>query len=161
MVSPEVFHKYPFFSFLKPAQLTSIANITREGFYDRGDYIYREREDTDWLYLLVDGRVELLFIVEADNPEPKELRFGEVRPGRVFGLSALCESRIHISTARATQPSRVIKIEAARLLALCNQDEELAYQLMRQVAKTTTSRLNATRRQLAAALSTVDTAKIK
>jgi len=161
MVSPEVFHNYPFFNFLKPAQLTNIASIAQEETYDRGVCIYREREYTDWLYILVKGGVDLLFIVEADNPEPKELRFGEVRPGGVFGISALLESHIHISTARASQPSQVIKIEAAKLLALCNEDEQLAYQLMRQVAKTTTRRLTAARRQLAVALSPAKATKTK
>jgi CRP-like cAMP-binding protein len=155
MVKPELFHHYPIFSFLKPDKLAAIATISKEEFYEKGAIIYREKEHTDFLYILVKGSVELLFKIEADNPELKELPFGKVTAGEMFGLSALLEPYIHTSTARASRPSQVIKINAAGLMALCKEDTQMAYRIMRQVAKTTSKRLNATRLQLAMAYSTI------
>ncbi len=153
MVTPELFHHYPIFSFLKPDKLIAIAAISREETYEKGAIIYREKEHTDYLYILVKGSVELLFKIEADNPDPKELHFGEVTAGEMFGISALLEPYVHTSTARAIRPSQVITIKAAGLLALCKEDTQMGYRIMREVAKTTSKRLNATRLQLAMAYS--------
>jgi CRP/FNR family transcriptional regulator, cyclic AMP receptor protein len=151
MVTLELFHHYPIFSFLEPDKLVAIAAISKEEFYEKGDIIYREKDHTDFLYILVKGSVDLLFKIEADNPELKELPFGKVAAGEIFGLSALLEPYIHTSTARASRPSQVVKIDAAGLMALCKEDSEMAYRIMRQVAKTTLKRLNTTRLQLALA----------
>ncbi len=153
MVTPELFHHYPIFSFLKPEMLSAIAAISREEVYEKGAIIYREKEHTDYLYILVKGSVELLFKIEADNPDPKELHFGEVSAGEMFGISALLEPFTHTSTARVLRTSTIIKIQAAGLMALYKDDPLMAYNMMRQVAKTTTKRLNATRLQLAMAYS--------
>ncbi len=154
MISPELLHHYPFFSSLKPAQLSRLAAVAREENYEGGSVIYREKDHTDSLYILVKGWVDLLFMIEADNPEPKELLFGEVSPGEVFGLSALLEPNFHTSTARAARSSQVIKIKSGELERLCQEDDKLAYNLMRKIAKTTAARLNHTRLQLATTITT-------
>jgi CRP-like cAMP-binding protein len=99
------------------------------------------------------GSVELFFTVEVEyHPElRKELKFRVIYPGETFGISAFIEPHTLTASARATEPSRVVKIEAAPLLDLCQQDDELAYALIYQVAKAAMDRLNATRLQLAAA----------
>lgn len=151
MVTPELLDRFPIFRFFGPEKRAALAAISKEESYPAGTIIYREREDTDYLYILMDGSVELLFKIEADNPDPKELPFGLAGAGEMFGLSALLEPHVHTSTARTTSPSRVIKIQAKGLMALYEQDLLLAYQTMRQVAQTTARRLNTSRRQLAKA----------
>ncbi|HJW91820.1 MAG TPA: hypothetical protein VJ436_14380, partial [Anaerolineales bacterium] len=56
------------------------------------------------------------------------------------------------STARASRPSRVIRIESEVLLGLCRDGEELAYLLTREAARSAMQRLYDTRVLLAAAL---------
>jgi CRP/FNR family transcriptional regulator, transcriptional activator FtrB len=155
MVALESIERYPFFSFLKPEKLNTIGEISKEESFDGGVVIFHEKEHADWLYILVEGGVELFFIVDVRyQPEQrKELRFGEVSPGEMFGISALIEPHILTSSARTSKPSKVIKIAAASLQALCEKDDQLAYGFMKQVAKATIKRLNATRLQLASVLS--------
>lgn len=156
MVAPELFHHYPFFSFLKPAQLKMIAGISKEETYPSGTVIFREKEPAEWLYILVKGSVDLYFTVEVEyHPEQrKELLFGVINPVEFFGISALIEPHLLTASARSAKDCHVIKINAASLLELCNQDDQLAYGLMKQIAKATIERLNATRLQLAIAWST-------
>jgi CRP-like cAMP-binding protein len=157
MITPELLHHYPFFGFLTPVQLKAIARIAKEETVESGTIIFREQEHADWLCILVKGNVDLFFTIEVEyHPElRKELLFGTINPGEIFGISALIEPHILTSSARASKPSQVIKIEAPGLLALCNKDERLAYGLVSQVAKTTMQRLNATRLQLATAWSLI------
>jgi CRP-like cAMP-binding protein len=157
MITPELLHHYPFFEFLTPAQLKAIARLAKEETVESGTIIFREHERADWLCILVKGNVDLFFTIEVEyHPElRKELLFGTINPGELFGISALIEPHILTSSARAAKSSQVIKIEAPGLLALCEKDERIAYGLARQVAKTTMQRLNATRLQLATAWAVV------
>lgn len=152
MISPQLLSRYPFFSFLKPVQLKEIAKLSIEEDYERGAILFREKEPADALYILTKGSIELFFTSEVEyHPElRKELKFRVIYPGEIFGISALIEPYLLTSSARATEPSRVIKIEAAPLIERCMSDEKLAYALIHQLAKTAIDRLNATRLQLAA-----------
>jgi CRP-like cAMP-binding protein len=153
MIPPAVLRHFSFFSFLSPAQLRAVAALAKEETLDSGVTIFSEGQHADYLYILVKGSVELFFTAEVKyRPEmTKELHFGVIEPGKLFGISALVEPFILTSSARATRPSTVIKIEAAGLLALCQAEEKLAYGLIRQIAASSMERLNATRLQLAAA----------
>lgn len=152
MIQPELLGQYPLFSFLKPAQLKKIAKIAKEQRVERGEILFHENERADALYVLLKGSVELLFVVDVEyHPElRKELRFRVIYPGETFGISAFIEPYLLTATARAVEPSQVIKIDAAPVLELCQKDEKLAFGLIQQVAKTAMDRLNATRLQLAA-----------
>jgi CRP-like cAMP-binding protein len=157
MITPDLLRHYTFFEFLKSNQLKAVAKIAREESFESGDIIFRENDHADWLYILVKGSVDLFFTIEVEyHPElRKELLFGTINPGELFGISALIEPHILTSSARTSKPCQVIEIEAASLLELCNKDERLAYGLVRQVAKSCMERINATRLQLAAAWSTM------
>jgi CRP-like cAMP-binding protein len=156
MVALELIHQYPFFNFLEPDQLQSIAEISKEEHLEGGKIIYHEKGQADWLYILVEGSVEMFFAVDVDNlrEQRKELLFGVVNPGDMFGVSAMIEPHIHTSTARTSKPSHVIEIDAAKLRALFEKDDQLAYGFMRQAAKAIMKRLNRTLQELATAWST-------
>ncbi|MCI0519107.1 MAG: cyclic nucleotide-binding domain-containing protein [Chloroflexi bacterium] len=159
MIAPAVLRHFPFFSFLSPAQLRAVADLAKEETLDAGVTIFNEGQHADYLYILVKGSVDLFFTAEVKyRPElTKELHFGVIEPGKLFGISALVEPYVLTSSARTSRPSQVIKIEAAGLINLCQSEEKLAYGLIRQVAASSMERLNATRLQLAAAWSTVYT----
>jgi CRP-like cAMP-binding protein len=151
MVPIEFFQKYPFFSFLNQDQQKSIADISEEVQFDPGAMIYKEKERADWLYFLVSGNVDRLFTIEVEyHPEQnKEIVYGEVISGEMFGILALIEPRIHSSSARASKPCEMVKIDTVRLLDLFEKDDQLAYDFMRQASKTIAKRLNMTLEQLA------------
>ncbi len=153
MVATDLLPRYPFFSFLKPEQRKKLAAISVEDSYESGSFIFREGEQAEWLYILMKGSVDLLYLVDLLTypSKTRELVFGSIQPGEIFGISALIEPHILTSTARAAKNCQVIKIDAKKLLSLCEQDEKLAYALYNQVAKAAIARLNAARLQLAAA----------
>lgn len=153
MISPEVLRRYPFFGRCDDAQLTTLAMLADEKTLAPGETVIEAGQPADRLYLLMNGSVDLFFILEEENrPEVRrEFPVGEVNPGEPFGISALIEPYRYTTTARAAQPSRAIAVDAAGLRAACTGDQALAYWLMQAIAKATLERLNATRVQLAAA----------
>lgn len=154
MVTPDLLQYYPLFSIFTPEQLSSLAEIAEEVSFERGALIFKEGDPAEEVFILLRGSVELYFTVEVEyKPElRKELFFDVIKPGEVFGISALISPNHLTATARVSHPSRVIRIEAGALLALCERDDEVAYQLMHQVARAAIERLRATRLQLGAAL---------
>lgn len=154
MVTPDLLRYYPLFSIFNLEQLSSIAQIAEEVAFERGEIIFQEGEPAEEVFILLRGSVELYFTVEvAYKPElRKELFFDVIKPGEVFGITALIQLNHLTATARVAHPSRVIRIDARALLSLCEQDDEVAYQLMHRVAQAAIERLRATRLQLGAAL---------
>lgn len=151
MVSPELLRRYPFFGVLDDSQLKAVAMIAEEIARQEGETLFEAERPAEAMYLLMEGCVDLYYVVIDRDAPAEELFISEFNPGDVFGISALIEPHQYTATARATCPSRIVKFDAAGLRALCEVDSKLAYGLMRQTAKAAMSRLHDTRVQLAAA----------
>lgn len=153
MLSPEKLRYYPFFGLLNSHQLDEVAMIATEETFDRDEVIFQEGQPADALYFLLEGSVDLYFTVAGTKPSNmnKGIPVGEINPGETFAISALIEPNIITSTARASSPSRVVKIDAAALKALFEKDRRMAYLFTHQAAKAALERLHASRVQLAAA----------
>lgn len=157
MVTPETLLRYPFFNFLTPEQCKDLAEVAAITSFEAGEVIFQEGQVADTLYILLTGSVDLYFTVKVEyHPEQyKELYFSVVRPGELFSISTCIEPRILTSSARAAHDCRMIQIPVTALDELCQADQLLACALIEQVAKTAIERLNATRYQLAVALSPI------
>lgn len=153
MVRPEILLRYPILNLLQADQMEAIAMAAQEESFSAGTLVFKELQPADSLYILLKGSIELYFTVEVEyHPElSKELHFSLIEPGEVFGISAIIEPHILTSSARTISDSQVIKIDATPLRELMNQDQDLAYAIIQEIANLALQRLNQTRLQLAAA----------
>ena len=153
MISPETLKRYPFFAFMTADQLRDVAMITDEVEFKKGDILFNNDEPADACYLLMDGSIDLHYVVvdEYDPKLRKEFVVGNINPGEVLGISAIIDPYIYTATAVASNDSRLIKTSAVDIRKLCKQDAKLNMGLQTMVAKATMERLHATRVQLAAA----------
>ncbi len=153
MVSPELLRRYPFFGRFAHDHLTAIAMLAEEMIFEEGETVFETGQPADTFYFLLDGCVDLHYIVVDEiNPELcKEFFVSEINVGEPFGISALIEPYQYTGTVRATCPTRALKVDAAGLRALCALDRKIDAILMRSVATAAMSRLQDTRVQLAAA----------
>ena len=69
-------------------------------------------------------------------------------PGELVGWSWLLPPYKWHFTGRAVEPVRAVQFDAACLRQKCEEDAQLGYQLLTQVARILASRLNATHLQL-------------
>lgn len=153
MISPELLRRYPFFSFLNHDQLREVAMITNEIEVVKGDVLFENGEPADAWYLLMEGSIDLHYVVVNEhNPElRKDFTVGTINPGEVLGISAVIEPYMYTSKAVAVNRSRMLKTDAKALRALAKNDHLLECGLQRMMAKAGMERLHATRIQLAAA----------
>lgn len=153
MVSPELLRRYPLFGFMDEAQLRAVAMLAEEIRPGAGETLFEEGQPATALYLLTEGVVELWYIVTDKHEQGlrREWYICDINPGELTGISAVIEPYVYVSTARATRPARLIRLEALALRELCQKDCALGYGLMRQIAHAAMERLRDTRIQLLAA----------
>jgi len=163
MISPELLRRYPFFGPLNEKQRKAIAMVADEIQMKEKQVVFEECQAADALYLLIEGDIDLTLLIEGDIDltykseekfHPKKTKVfsvGEINPQEVFAISALIEPYEYNATATVTKDGRAIKIDAKALRELIEQDVQLGYILMHQIAKTAMERLAYTRVQLAAA----------
>ena len=158
MVSPEILRRYPTFAYLDPDQLREVAMVSEMVEYESGQEIFEAGQPAEHLFLLIEGSVDLHYVVMPENEnygQRKDFMVGTINPGEILGISAVIEPYMLTSTAVTSLPSTLVQVAAAELRELCAQDVSLDLSLQRTAAKATMERLHATRILLAAATAPV------
>ena len=126
-------------SCLKDSMLQKIAEITLITKIDAGNYIFREGEDAEHLYSIIDGKVGL----EIEKNSSTRILLDTLPQGRMFGFSALVdtEEKKYTSSVKAMAETKVFFWKAADLEKLFDQDCELGLLFMKRIAKIIKTRL--------------------
>ena len=154
MVTIQQLRNFPFFNQFSESQLKEMLPIAEVEKVKSGAIIFEEGMPAETLYFLLEGCVDLYYtIIPAYRREDSMgSRVCTINPGESFGISALIKPQILTSTARAFLSSRILKFPGDKLQALFDQDQQLAYIWIQQLAKEAVQRLHATRLQLASAI---------
>jgi len=152
MVSLELLRRFPFFSFMDDKELKAVATIAQELHPLANDVLIEADKPADALFFLIEGHLPYYMTVTTEHMPDyrREYFIGYINPNEIFGISAMIEPYQYTATLRAETPSRVIKIEAPALRALCEVDAHLSIGLMKAITKTAMERLQMTRVQLVA-----------
>ncbi|WP_068113470.1 cyclic nucleotide-binding domain-containing protein [Tropicimonas marinistellae] len=109
-----------------------------------GEYLYREGEEANEIYLIRDGHVAQ----ELGAPGQGRMTFQTIGPDGVVGLSFLVPPYRWSYDARAQDDVRAISLDATCLRGKCNADPALGYEVMKRFMPTVVDRLHDTRLQL-------------
>jgi len=127
------------FADLGAERLQRIAELVTERRYGQGDLIFRENSDSDELYVILQGEVEIqvdpstLGISDEESPGPTTI--ATLRRGQSFGEVALVDEGLRSASARSATPNtRLLVIPRDDLIRMCEDDFEMGYILMRNVA---------------------------
>jgi CRP/FNR family transcriptional regulator, cyclic AMP receptor protein len=140
----ETLREIRFLHDIGPMHLEQIAKIAQVRDLKEGDVVFRQGDAAQYIYLLVYGNVSLE-ICAAGSGCQQILTLG---PGELLGWSSMLEQLSYTARARALVATRLVEINVAQLLAMCDHDPQFGYELMRQVALALAKRLSATRMQL-------------
>ncbi|MCC7209131.1 MAG: Crp/Fnr family transcriptional regulator [Anaerolineae bacterium] len=153
MVSPELLRRYAFFRHLQEGHLKALAQLSEELEIEKGEVVFECDEHASAIYLLIDGRVDLVYVVfdPGDLSNKRSFDVGDVNPGEVFGISALIEPYTYTTAAITGEASRTIRIDADALRRYCADYPDVGLLLTQHIAQTAMSRLHSMRVQLAAA----------
>ncbi len=129
---------------LSDDMLNRLAGIAQGKSFPAGSILFEEGTKVNDLYMICGGRVALDM-----NRGPGTVRVLTLGPGDLIAWSSALESGIMTTSAVALEDTEVIAVPAAKLLAECERDHELGYEIMRRLAGQLARRLIATRIQLA------------
>jgi CRP-like cAMP-binding protein len=135
---------HPFFKGLGERYLPLLVGCASNVRYHAGDYIFREGGEADRFYLLREGKVAL----EVAAPNRQPIGVHTLCAGDVLGWSWLIPPYKWHFNAHVVEPVRAFALDGTCLRAKCEEDHDLGYALMKQVALITTQRLQATRHQM-------------
>lgn len=123
---------------LNQTQLNLVANLCQERNYHAGEVVFPEGADSNELYIIVAGEVNIQVAPELVREEASEssgVTIATLRRGQSFGEMALVDKGLRSATARAkTERTRLLAIPSAQLLNMCDTYPNLGYRLMKNLA---------------------------
>jgi CRP/FNR family transcriptional regulator, cyclic AMP receptor protein len=145
MISPEILRRYPYFAGVHDESLKQLAMIAEEKRFPAAARIFNEGDPADSLSIITKGEVNVQYLL-GNN----ELRTVDTLvDGDILGWSALIAPYKMTAHCIATKPTELVRLDARKLRALCDQDPRLGYQLTAEIAKLLAHRLEGARVQLA------------
>lgn len=136
----ELLARINLFEGLKPSYLRRIAGLGLEESYATGDVIFKEGDQGDKMYLILDGAVR----ISRQVPGMGEEALAVLKQGTYFGEMALIDDFPRSADARAHEACRLFVIRKEDMEDLLFVDRELAYDLLWTFVRTLSSRLRST-----------------
>lgn len=134
----------PFERRLSETDRTSFVELADCETVEAGQIIFREGERHPFVYWIIEGQVSL----EMASGEKTMQPLVTLAQGDLLAWSALLTDRRMTATAKTNQPTRLLRIETEKLLALCEANHEIGFYVMQHIASQLAQRLLATRLQL-------------
>lgn len=121
-----------------------LAHLAHPRIYPSGATLFVEGDVHSEFHVVAEGHVRLDMLV------PRRGRIPILTAGRgdVLAWSALVGNSIMTSTAVALEPVKTVAFPCDQLKILCDEEHEIGYHVMRQLASALSRRLLATRLQL-------------
>lgn len=127
------------FGGMSDRQLAEVLDRLEGGIFTPGDYVFQKGDDPSHIYIVKQGKIDLLITDQGVILQKKTLAGGDC-----FGLASLMAMQRHASTAIAREESEVIVLSKQALLRLQKEDPELFSLLMMNIARELARRLKLT-----------------
>ena len=122
-----------FYDLTRP-QLEMIASLCSEITPKSGEIIFKQNSAGDELYVIADGKVDIL-VTPPSEPPSRLLTIVTLTRGQTFGEIALVDQGLRSASARCiSRKARLLVIPRDRLIRLCDSYPGLGYRLMRNIA---------------------------
>lgn len=133
------FKQADIFNQLTNTQLELIADICEEKVFHMNEVIFLEGSDSDELYIIIQGEVDILIdpALVSEIPENSHVpnTITKLSRGQSFGEIALVDRGLKSATARASQNNtRLLVISRWQLMEICEEFPQIGYRLMKNLA---------------------------
>jgi CRP/FNR family cyclic AMP-dependent transcriptional regulator len=118
------------FAELTPAELEQLASASEAQDLRRGDVLFREDDDPDRLYVVVEGRIA----IAKRSVDGRESVVALMEGGDLFGEMGLFERLGRSAEARALEPSRVLVIGYEPIRQIYENRPELLWSVVALLA---------------------------
>lgn len=140
----ELLHDHPLFAGAPAELMQLVAGCARNRIFHAGEYLFREGDPANEVFLIREGRVAL----EINAPGRVAVVIETLTAGEFAGASWLIPPYLWVFDARAIELTRTTGIDAACLRGKCDADHDLGYEMMKRFLPAVVKRLHATRLQI-------------
>lgn len=137
-----ILKSHPFLADLAPEHATFLVGCTKNVRFRAGEYLMREGEHEDTLFLIRQGTVA----IEMPRPAGEAICIETLTAGDVLGVSLMTRSAAHLD-CRARESVVALAIDHACLRDKMNADPRLGYAMAMRLLAVTYSRLSRARLQ--------------
>jgi CRP/FNR family transcriptional regulator, cyclic AMP receptor protein len=125
---------------LDDLELAEVAEVTRDEQFVSGEYIFREGESGNRLYLIAEGEVRISRVVPGSGEEALAV----LKPGALFGEMAVFDRSERSTDAISNGGTRVLTITRPDFEMLLDFNRELAYKVLWSATRLLSGRLRST-----------------
>jgi CRP-like cAMP-binding protein len=118
-------------------ELADLAGLLRRRDVPAGDVLWRVGEEAAAMLLIIDGRVSISLRLPGD----RTVEVASMGRGEVLGEIPLLDGGRHPTTARVTEPARLLSLSRADFVALVSRRHPTAFTLKRRIAGIASARL--------------------
>ncbi len=103
--------------------------------HEKGDVLFREKDQAQYFYVLLNGRVKL------GVGEREQMVYDVRQNGEAFGWSSLIGRDIYSASAECIEPSKLLKTDSEKLRKVLETDPSNGIIFFKQLAATLGNRL--------------------
>jgi CRP-like cAMP-binding protein len=137
-----VLRTHPLLHGLNATQLSAVRELASIGIFSSGDVALRADDPSTAVYLLITGTAVIELCLPVGSAEVQGLG-----PGSVFGWSALLGGADTLFQVRASSDVTAVRLDGARLLALCRSDTVLGVKILHRLLQVVAGRVKASERR--------------
>jgi len=119
---------------LSDEMLNKVEALSRQEEYKSGETIIERGSSPDNFYLIQDGSVEIITASSDRAQEMADAVVVTLGSGQSFGEMGLVDSGARSATVKAETDTKLLVINCADFLNLCETDTDLGFRVMRNIA---------------------------
>jgi len=147
MIPTELMRQHTFFTGLNADYKATLAKSAVEFSVDEGHYFFHEGDILDHFYLVLEGTVAIVIAIPdrdevqtltrqlTGNLKNRDVTVSIVRPGNIFGWSALIPPHKSTAGAKAQMSCQVTSFDCEELRPLCDEDHEFGHLMTQKAAQ--------------------------
>jgi len=137
----EVIEEHPFFRDVGTEYVEHLAATAEAQTYRSGEYVLRDGEPADRVYLVTRGKIDLGLACNGKA----NVTIQALSPGDVIGWSWIVPPHQWRFDAMAAEDVDVISLDAKYLRSQCKKDRDLGYTILSRVNEVVAQRLSGAR----------------
>ena len=126
----------PLFRDLTKEEIKQIAEITEEIKLPKNSFLFRQGDEADSFYIILEGEVEVIKVFSD-----KEQKLVNMSKGAIIGEMAFLTETRRTGSVRATEQTRLIKIGKDEFKRLMKEENIAVYKLVYRIAQILSFRL--------------------
>ena len=119
------------FQFLSPEQVVGLNKAAEPVSFKPGEMVYEGGAPATYMYVVISGKIAL----HVPSEDGMNVLVNEVGTGQLFGVCVCLGVECYTTTAMCSEDAWLLRIEAAVLKRLMDQDVQIGYALQTEIAR--------------------------